>query len=387
MKITLLKKKVVTCLLILFGLIFGFLLSEAATRIYLRFCTKNKYVGRWQFRKSCPPLHKNADYFCTEFLDESLRCVTGITNPPGTNIIIQGDFAGKYCNVGNGKRRTAYQPTSFRNRVLLFRGSIMFCWEVLDEHTIVSYLQKLLEERGKGGLIVENYGAVTTIAAQQMERLLQTPIDSGDIVIFYDGISEVIYPIFNGYIKGWIPGAGHDVGARKLSPLRRHLYRLALKYSNVSGIAKFLLRTLECTPLANTADEALFQKNVECAERNYWKALIEAHRYVTINGGRFYHFLQPNIFNLKKRSEYEVWLVNNELKQLNGLAKAFTIGYPQLRQAIEAVKMEHVDSFDFTRVFDERIQGKEIYLDCFHCSHICNERVAREIYNALLVSN
>ncbi len=371
-----LKKAIAKCLLVVFGFILAFALAESGARAYLYFHPMARYMGRWEFRATCPRPYKNASYFNKDFLDESLRCVTGITNPPETSFIVQGDFRGKYFNVESGKRKTFYQPLMCENRILLFGGSTMFCQEVPDQYTIASYLQNLLNIKVSQRFRVESYGTVSMIAAQQTARLLRTPIQHGDIVVFYDGVNDVFYPIYNGNPKGWLPGGSHDGGVRQLNWLQRRLYPLALKYSDCSSIAALFLKRLECKPPTSTADQNLFKRNLETAEQGYKNALIGANHYVTENGGCFYHFFQPNLLTLRERSAYEQWLLDNELKQFPGLDEAFGAGYLCLQEAIKFAQGEGVHSFNLTDAFDERSPGEEFYLDCFHCNHVGNERIA-----------
>jgi hypothetical protein len=50
------------------------------------------------------------------------------------------------------------------------------------------------------------------------------------VVIFYDGVNDVYYPVYNGNPEGWMPGQGHDGGVRRLSRLQRLLYPICFRY-------------------------------------------------------------------------------------------------------------------------------------------------------------
>jgi hypothetical protein len=124
----------------------------------------------------------------------------------------------------------------------------------------------------------------------------------------------------------------------------------------------------------------LLERHLDRAECGYAEALLRARRYVAGAGGRFVHFLQPQVFTLKQRSAYESWVVENELKMLHGLDRAYSAGYPRLRQALARVQAEGVESFDLSDVLDDRALGQEYYLDFCHVNHAANERLARRIY-------
>ncbi len=369
--------------LILFGLILSLIVTEVFSRLLLLLYPSTNYMGRWEFRTTRPLPYKDANYFNQEFLDESIRCTRATIKSQDANFIIQGDFTGKYFNVKDGKRKTCYQPSVYKHTVFLFGGSTVFCQEVPDEDTIASYLQMMFLANGKNDVIVENYGTVSMIASQHTDRLFQTPLNQGDVVIFYDGVNDVIYPVYNGNTSGWLPGRGHDGGTRKLNWLQRYLYPLSVKYSNTSTTAKLFMKILERKKPVNIADKDLLNENLKKTEENYKQALIKAHYYVITKKGGFYHFLQPNVFTLPKYSKYEKWLINNTLKEFIGMDKAFAVAYPRLRAASDDIKKEGVKSFDLTGILNQRTQNEELYLDCYHCNHAANKRIASAIYDVI----
>ncbi|MBN1788561.1 MAG: SGNH/GDSL hydrolase family protein [Sedimentisphaerales bacterium] len=369
--------------LILIGVVLGLLTAEGSLRLFLLFYPSTNYMGKWEFRAARPVPYKDADYFGKEFLDESMRCITGIRRARDANFIIPGDFTGKYFNIKNGKRHTCHQPSSYKRRVLLFGGSTVFSQEVPDEHTIASYLQMLFLENGKDDVIVENYGTVSMIASQQTERLLQTPLNPDDVVIFYDGTNDVIYPVYYGNAAGWLPGRSLSRGTKELNWLQRRLYPLCLKYSNISAIAKSSLKYLERKRPITLTDSSLLDENLKKAGQNYKQALIKANDYVTEKKGEFYHFLQPCIFTLPKHSKYEKEVIANTLQEYIGMNRAFAVAYPQLKAASDAVKAEGVKSFDLTDIFDQWSQNDGFYLDSFHVNHVANKRIADFIYEII----
>src|SRR5262245_57834639 len=232
------------------GILLACLLIEGYSRCVLLLSPSTRPVGRWEFRATRPAPYRDADYFGDEFLDESMRCVL-LRPVPGDLFILQDDFRGRYFSVSHGRRHTTDQPESWTGRVLLFGGSAVFGQEVPDRWTLASCLQRLLNQHPGPRRRVENHDACSAIAAQQLERLRQTDVRPGDVVTFYDGVNDVLYPVYNGNPRGWHPGDDHDGGVRRLSAIQRRLYPVCLAHRKWSATARLLLRWLERQPPGN----------------------------------------------------------------------------------------------------------------------------------------
>ena len=365
-------------ILLVAGVVSGCLLAEAASWCALCLAPARRHIGRWEFRSGRPAPYQKADYFNDEFLAESMRCAR-LDEVTGAGFVVPGDFTGRYCNVVSGRRRTTDQPAASSRRVLLFGGSTIFGQEVPDGWTVASCLQRLLNQRSGPGWLVENYGTCSMIAGQQTERLRRVEVRTGDIVVFYDGVNDVFYPIYNGHIEGWHPGHGHDGGVRRLSALHRFLYPLCVAHREHSATASLVLRCLEKQPPCNVADRATLESHLRAAEAGYQDALVQAHNAVVHRGARFFHFLQPNLFTRHQWSRYETRLVRNELRALPALDEAFALGYPALRNAARVAATSGVRSFDLSDVLDSRPARAEFYLDFCHVNHVANERIAEAI--------
>lgn len=348
--------------------------------MYLFLRPGGKRGNQWDFRAACPPPYRGVDYFGADFLRESEQCVRFARDgrqSVETNDAVPADFAGKYIHVKNGMRCTTNQPSLHANRILLFGGSTIFCLEVPDNYTVASYLQRLCNKHGRNYL-VENYGVISMMSSQSTERLLRVPIRSGDIVIFYEGVNDVLYPVFNNCPKGWLPGMGDGL-VRRLNPLQRWIYLLALKYSRSSGIAKIFLRNINRSPPATVVNPALLKENLMNMDDNFRRTLIKANKYVRSKGGTFYHLLQPHIFTVRRKSSYE-----QSIAQKSGyFEKAHIAGYALLLSATKDLAEQGMNSYDLTGAFDNRSDGEEIFLDWAHCNHIGNELIAGQIYNII----
>jgi hypothetical protein len=363
---------------VLLALAFAWLLVEAASWGYLRLHPPTGPVGRWEFRGARPAPYRDADYFGAHFLDESMRCVR-LSNPPGTRYLVPGDFSGRFINVAEGRRRTTDQPASWDHRVLLFGGSTVFNQEVPDDHTLASCLQRLLSRRLGPRYRVENLGTPAMLARQQTERLEQTPLEPGDVVVFYDGANDVFYPVYNGNPEGYRIGDRSDGGVRKLSGLQAWLYPLCFRLKGYSYAASLLFHGMDGPRPANLVEAATLTRHLDAAEKGYLDALTRARRLVEARGARFVHVLQPQLFSLRKPSAYERAVMRNERAALPGLDEAFRLGYPRLRQALSTAAAQGLVSHDLAGALNARRDGEEFYLDFCHVNHAANERLARAI--------
>ena len=213
------------------------------------------------------------------------RCAcVRLSNPPGTNYLVAGDFQGRFINIADQRRRTTDQPETWDHRVLLFGGSTVFDQEVADQDTLASCLQRALNQRPGPRYRVENYGTPAMIARQQTERLADTPLEPGDVVLFYDGVNDVFYPVYNGNTKGYHLGDSSDGGVRKLSRGQAWLYPLCFRLKDHSWAAALLFRGMDGPRPANLVDAETLSGHLDAAEAGYLQAMTEAHALADSHG-------------------------------------------------------------------------------------------------------
>lgn len=359
-------------------------LVEIGSHVYLKFVDRKDLLTRWEFRLTRPDPYRDADYFSKNFVYESMKSGAAY-RPPGVNFLVHENFTGKYFNIVNGRRVTTDQPSSYTSRVLMFGGSSLFSQEVPDWETIASHLQRFLNAGDGPSRVVENYGTNSMVAAQQTERLTHIPIHPGDFVIFYDGVNEIYYPVYSGYRTGYMPGMQPFRPIHKLNWYQRALHAVFIRYREHSAAVDLFLDIYDRAVPTTINDPHILESNLAAADVLYYEALVSAHHYVEQRGGRFYHFLQPNVFTLEKRSPYEETLIANYLQTPPGLEAAFRRGYPRLRAAIAAARAEGVASFDISHVLDKRAPGEELYLDFAHVNDAANKRIAQRIYEIVFV--
>ena len=357
------------------------LLLEAGARVYRRLYPQVPN-NRYAFRLLQPPPYRGAWYFSSQFVDEMFKQPSGWYIRPHTRLLIPGDFQGQYINIEHGLRRTTDSPARGQQRVFVLGGSAVYGAEVPDSETIPSHLQRLLNARQPGYWRVENYGTISVTTGQQLELLKILPVEPGDLVIFYDGVNDIVQGIFNGDPQGWIVGENRK-DLRAAGPWKTLLVKINAKYAasklqDYSAFAGTVLGNLvnsanlhrkphldDAAKVAALAREtaSLFRANIE-----------EANRIATGQGAGFLHFLQPQVFAAARRTPYEETLVRNYYINPNGLETAFTAGYPLLRDAV--LHTPGTASCDLAGVLDDRQPGEEFYLDFCHVNHSANARIA-----------
>lgn len=343
----------------------GFLLAlELGTRLLVETHSDNR-----SFRLTRPAPYRDAPYFSREFIEEAFTQPGGWETPPGTNLLLPNDYNGKYFHVEDGIRRTTDTPPGADRAIFLFGGSTMYNSEVPDAYTIASYLQRKLVAGGYVSYRVVNLGVTSVNTIQQLERLRLTDISNGDIVIFYDGVNEVIQGVLYG-------NAGDTIVNRDRNrPLwQKILYKIA----NHSVLARHTLDRI----IKNYTIDNLDVRIQQTVSR-YRKNIDEAEQFASARGARFLHFLQPNLFTLARPGEYENSLQKLEIIPVQA-EKAFRSTYPFLVDIVEERSRQGHAEFNLTGVFDKL--EKPVYLDFCHVNHVANEAIADAIFSGLVKS-
>lgn len=345
-------------------LIAGLFLIEAAFR-----ATVAGFNDHEEFRATRPAPYRDAPFFSAEFIEESFNQPGGWRPLPGTNAIVPFDFKGKYFNVEDGVRRTTDVPASATVTLWLLGGSTLYDSEVPDDHTVASYLQRRLLAAGLHRYRVVNLGVTSVSTNQQIERLRLTPLARGDTVVFYDGVNDVLQGVLYG-------NAGETIfGNDRSRPLhQRLLYRLsrhsfATRWLLARANANYRIADLEAR-VARTAER--FAANLEEGER------IAAER-----GASFIHFLQPTLYSLARRGDYENELLTYGFVPAQA-EEAFEAAYPVLEEIVAARARAGAADIDLTAAFDEL--AEPVYLDGWHINHRGNEVVAQRIFEGLVAA-
>lgn len=329
------------------------------------------HPSRWEFRAAKPLAYANSPYYSTQFLDESRRA-EGV-GKFDEHVRRLDNYEGKYIKIRNNHRHTTDAPIAPKSAVYVFGGSTVFSGEVPDTLTIPSFLQRELNKFTDRYFVI-NAGIPSINSNQQLFYLLATPLNIGDIVVFFDGVNDAIYNIYYGYPQGLV----------KNSPIfRQHKGYLinkvlpAIEKRGFSHLADLLLFiNARSTPpnMRNTEDVAA---RAWQAGRNYYQNIKAAHEYSIKYGASFYHFVQPTLFEVEQPTSYERVLLNNVYLTPPALEQAFHLGYLEFSAQIRRLTSLGVKSFDASGILNGH--EREFFLDFCHATEEANEIIARFI--------
>ena len=320
----------------------------------------SKVLGHREFRSLIPEPYQKSHYISDSFLDESFQENFWET-PPNTRIVIpkKKNIKGKYINVLDYLRLTTDTPTEYDQRIFVFGGSTVFCSEVPDSFTICSFLQREIN-RNHFSARVLNYGATSVNVKQQLERFKRDiKLRKQDIVIFYDGVNDVIQGVYHGNSDGWIVGNNRKT---------HYLIILLRKYKKYSAILRFFNNELTTAP--NITDE-----NIHLTSRNYFDVISKMDDILKENNGNFYHFLQPHLFTKQSHNNYEKKLEEIESIIPINIPRALIETYPHLVKTAQNLEF----SYDLSSVLDTLKQSP--YLDFCHINEYGNRIIASNIFN------
>lgn len=340
-------------------------LLEGAFRL-LEISSDRGYMSHEEFRSTRPEPYQESPYWSKEFLMESFVQPDGWTTPAGTRLVLPNDFRGKWINVRQNLRVTEGQPSSAKGHVYLFGGSTVYGGEVPDEFTIASQLQKLLTDAGVP-LSVVNLGATSVNSAQQVERL-KTSVHptNDDIIVFYDGVNDVLNGVWYGDPEGWIVGQIRDqapFGARVIRRLSRESAVMRWIDMNVVSAASY----------------AFPEATVKQVSNLYIANLIDGKKFADSRGAMFLHFLQPNLATKVPLTPYEKRLITLDGEIVpKGILAAYSTTYPLFRERLSNVSW----STDLTSVLNKLTLSP--YLDHCHVTEQANTVIAEAIFARLM---
>ena len=264
-------------------------------------------------------------------------------------------YHGTHISMSDGIRFTtdSLPSSSVNQNVYLFGGSTMFCIEVPDRLTISSFLQRSL------GLIsgshqVVNCGFPGATAVDRIKMLLEiVEVKQGDVAIFYFGDND----------SGWIDHRSGKL-AQQLVPLFTRILRGLADIG--SEIARWMYG--EFSPRS-------FRKFSRLAVADTIEALNEAHKYCLSMGASMVAILQPNLYTLRTKSDYEKILEKRFSHDMNTIINE---AYRQYEEWIQAVPY----AASATHIFNNA--AAPIFLDWCHANARGSELIANFICEELL---
>lgn len=294
-------------------------------------------------------------------------------------------FSGEMLNIDQeGIRKTPGAeclPDSFR--IYVFGGSSVWGWGSPDWGTIPAHLQKKLSGLHDGPVCVVNYGENAFVSTQdviQLMMLLERD-DVPDVVIFIDGVNEVLAASQNG--KPVVHQNFKQVAALFEEP--GHPLASWLKSLNTAVLMKAVLEQLGPASDPRSSDteipsDRLATSIVQSYMNNYRIVGALAGAY----GFKYYFFLQPFILAGKKP------LTEEERAMLTGLSWWFDLNsavadlFKATYGQIISVSHDHDHLYSLVGVFDGK--RDQIWLDTLgHITPVGNEHVADAIIEKMTI--
>jgi len=265
------------------------------------------------------------------------------------------DFDGSYIKIKDGRRVTVGSSGLNQRRVLIFGGSTVFCAEVPDSMTSSSHLQQLILENNFD-FDVLNYGIPGLRIENQFDILKNvTDLRQGDIVVFYDGVNDLIRTFEEGLNSHKNQTPWRQLNSSSLAVEKRSIIFKRLSISgyvdNIGGDTEYL---------DSGAEQYIFD--------NWLKYERLAREIVEKRGADFVHLLQPNWLTYKKLSEGK-----SESKRFSDMR--------MIQEIFKSNASQKSGIIDFTDKLDGL--GDTPFFDWAHLDEIGNKKIAEEMFTVL----
>lgn len=284
---------------------------------------------------------------------------------------------GKYNTIyKNGLRKTSnpsLKDSATALKIFCFGGSTMYSSGARDKHTIPSKIAQLIHKNFPNKNVeVTNFGCHGYTRATENIQLQQELIKNNipDIVIFYDGVNEVISAHqsnaagapTNAYNRKKEFKIAHDYKKRiRLMIYSSNLYRFVttLQHKIFSGSYYAKLSSRPDSLAISVAENYIgFVKISKSLENEY--------------GFKVFNFMQPNIYSKKKLSEAE----QQYFKEQQYYENLYKLSYEAVRK--DSLMINDTTFVDISDAFDNT--DKTIYLDFCHTGEYGNQLVADKMF-------
>ena len=263
------------------------------------------------------------------------------------------NFVGTNYSMIDGMRSTTDSRNSRdQEKLILFGGSTVLCEEVPDRLTNASILQRMLNSL-PDSVQVFNYGASGATSIDRVQMLMETiTLSKDDVVVFYFGDND----------SGWI-----DHRSGKLSQQLVWLPIRVLKALSDFGseTAKWIYG--ELSPRS-------FRKFSRLAVSDTIEAFKVAEQHCRSRGAHVFFVLQPNLYTLRTKSEYEKKLEKRFSQDIKTLVMDAYMQY-------EGWVKEMPNGVSATHIFDNA--PASVFLDWAHVNARGNEIIAEFIFEEL----
>ena len=264
------------------------------------------------------------------------------------------NFHGDQYEVKNGRRFTTDSPQIIDSKLFCLGNSTTFCEEVPDRLTYPSFLQRKMNARDLSIKVINSGAAPATLfdAVGSFSSRGDYGLSSKDIIVIFFGANEC----------GWI---SQSSGARATAEIWLWLRALG-------GLANFGFQLptwlyLKLSPLS-------FRKFSRSAVNETIRILTNAYENYSSQGVEMIAVLQPNIYTLYAKSEYEKMLERRFSQDMKTLVKD---AYKRFEIWVKSVPF----GVSATHIFDNTKDS--IFLDWTHANARGNEMIAQFIFDEL----
>ncbi|MDN3664277.1 SGNH/GDSL hydrolase family protein [Algibacter miyuki] len=279
----------------------------------------------------------------------------------------------------NGLRKT--ENPSLKNsdnalKIFCFGGSTMYSAGSRDAHTIPSELSKLIHTNFPDKNVeVTNFGCHGYTRATENIQLQQELIKNNipDIVIFYDGVNEIISAHQNNE-AGTPTNAYNRKNEFKVAHNYKKRIKLMLRSSYLCRLVITIQRKLKHNTIHARLDDrpdslAVDIANIFLGYVKISKSLEKSYNFKVFN------FLQPVVYSKKNLTEAEQGYFRDQQYYEN----LYDLSYSIIRK--DALMKTDSTFLDISTVFDT--SEKTIYTDFCHTGEYGNQLVADRIFKEI----
>lgn len=284
---------------------------------------------------------------------------------------------GKYNTIyENGQRKTSnpsLKDSTTALKIFCFGGSTMYSSGARDEHTIPSELAHLIHKNFPDQNVeVTNFGCHGYTRATENIQLQRELVKNNipDIVIFYDGVNEVI----SGHQNN-AAGAPTNAYNRRKEFKIAHSYKKRIRLMIYSSNLYRFITSLQRKIFSGQTYEKLSARPDSLATDiadNYIGLVKISKSLENEYGFKVYNFMQPHIYSKKPLSDAEKIYYQDQQYYEN----LYTLAYEHTRKDS---LMIHDETFvDISTIFDGI--EKTIFIDFCHKGEYGNQLVAEKMF-------
>ncbi|WP_034061027.1 SGNH/GDSL hydrolase family protein [Lacinutrix jangbogonensis] len=287
---------------------------------------------------------------------------------------------GKHNTIDlNGIRKTAnpsLKDSVTALKIFCFGGSTMYSAGSRDDYTIPSELSKLINTTfPEKNVAITNFGCHGYTRATENIQLQRELIKNNipDIVIFYDGVNEIISAHQN-----------NEAGTPTNAYNRKKEFKIAHSYKRR---IKLMITSSHLYRFITTMQRKLFTdiEYIQLKERPSALATDIAQTYIGYvkisksleneYGFKAYNFMQPNIYSKKNLTTAEQGYFKDQQYYKN----LYNLSYANVRN--DSLMQNDSTFIDISDVFDNAKQT--IFTDFCHTGELGNKLVAKTIFESI----